>query len=170
MEETRKTRIVSLYDWIENIVVALVFVMLILTFAFRTFTVDGISMSPTLETGDFMFAYRLFYTPKSGDIILIDATNNYGKPLVKRVVAVEGQTLNIDENGTITVDGAVFPYAGDHNPDNVRGDTSFPLTVPDGYVFVMGDNRGNSLDSRYRAVGFIDMRSIVGRELYVIHK
>lgn len=158
---------IVLFEWLDNILFALVFVILLLTFVFKTFTVEGTSMNPTLKTGDFVFAYSFFYTPQQGDIVLIDSSNNYGKPLIKRVVATAGQTVDIKEDGTLLVDGVVFAYDG-NNPNNFRGNHSYPLVVPDDCVFVMGDNRGNSSDSRYESVGFIDERSIVGKEVYVI--
>lgn len=160
--------LLNVFEWLESILFALVFVMVLFTFVFKTYTVDGESMMPTLRTGDYVFAYSLMYTPQPGDVVIIDASNNYGRPLIKRVIAVGGQLVDVDSNGSITVDGQPYPYFEGTNPANLSGDVSYPLVVPEGYVFVMGDNRANSLDSRYSRVGFIDERSIVGKEIYAL--
>lgn len=166
-EKQWRNTLLTVFEWLESILFALVLVMAIFTFVFKTYTVDGDSMLPTLHTGDYIFAYSLMYTPQQGDIVIIDSSNNYGRPLIKRVVAVSGQLLEVDETGTIYVDGQVFSYDG-KNLNNLNGDVQYPLVVPDGYVFVMGDNRATSLDSRYERVGFIDVRSIVGKEIFVM--
>ena len=165
--EKTKKRVAVLYDWLDNILFALIFVITLLTFVFKTYTVNGSSMEPTYHTGDFVIAYDLFYTPKQGDAVVVDGSNNLGKPIIKRVVATEGQTVIIAEDGTITVDGIVFMYDG-INPNNVRGNVTYPFTVPQGHVFLMGDNRSSSHDSRYDTVGCVDERSIVGKAIYTL--
>lgn len=160
--------VAGLYEWLDNILFAVVFVIILLTFVFKTYTVEGTSMLPTYKTGDYVFALSLFYSPQQGDVVIIDSSNNLGKPLIKRVVATEGQTVVIDANGTITVDGLVYVYDGAMNINNVRGNMSYPLVVPEGFIFVMGDNRGNSLDSRSSTVGCIDARCVVGKAIYTI--
>lgn len=168
-ENKRKTNmIVSVFEWLESLLFALIFVMLLFSFVFKTYTVDGTSMMPTLRTGDFIFAYSFFYTPQQGDIVIIDDSNNYGRPLIKRVIAVGGQVVDVDSEGNLTVDGMPYEYFAGSNINNLLGDMNYPLVVPNGYVFVMGDNRSNSLDSRYNAVGFVDERSIVGKKIFVI--
>lgn len=157
---------VRLFDWLDNILFGLIFVIALFTFVFKTYTVNGESMQPNFKTGDYVLAYDLFYTPKQGDVVIIDASNNYGQPLIKRVVAVGGQTIMITDDGVILVDGVEFLYDG-RNPNNaIHGDITYPFYVPEGYVFVMGDNRGNSLDSRFNQLGLVDVRSIVGHEIY----
>ncbi len=163
-EEKNKNRLLSAYSWAESIIFALGLVMLIFTFAIKGYRVDGESMVPTLESGQRVVALDLFYDPKPQDIVIIDANNNYGKPLIKRVIAVGGQVVEINEEGVLCVDGVIV----DTFAENVRGDIRYPLTIPEGYVFVMGDNRGSSLDSRNSRVGFIDKRSIVGHEIAVM--
>lgn len=170
MESSKKNKAaVSAYEWAENILFSVAVVMLIFTFVVKTYIVDGSSMVPTLLSGDRVFAQSLFYTPASGDVIVIDDNNSLSEPLVKRVVATAGQTVEMDPaTGEIRVDGAVFDTPIATSADNVRGDQTYPLTVPEGYLFVMGDNRGASLDSRYTELGLIDARSVLGREFYAL--
>ena len=109
------------------------------------------------------------YEPQSGDVVVIDDNNNLDEPLIKRVVATAGQKVNIDPTtGAVTVDGVAFDEPIAAADVNVRGDAVYPLTVPEGYVFVMGDNRAVSLDSRYSQLGCVDVRSIVGKELFTL--
>ena len=159
---------VSLYDWVNSIIVAVIAVVLLLTFCFRLIDVDGISMEPTLINTDKVIISNLFYTPKNGDVIVISHGEEYDKPLIKRVIATEGQTLAIDfENNKVYVDGQLVdePYI---QGDTIPGDTDIPEVIPEGKVFVMGDNRARSLDSRYVKVGLIDESSIIGKAQLVI--
>jgi len=165
--KTLPKAVTALYEWLDNILFALFVVMLLLIFVFKTYTVEGVSMEPNFHTGDYVFAYNFLYTPKPGDVVVLDNSTNYGQPLIKSVVAVGGQTLDIDENGTITVDGDVFAFEG-ASARNLGGNTAFPLVVPEDRIFVMGDNRDHSLDSRYSSLGFIDVRSVVGKVLFTI--
>jgi len=168
-KESREVRIpkhvVAIYEWLDSVLFGLFVVMLLLVFVFKTYTVEGTSMEPNYHTGNYVFAISFLYTPRPGDVVVIDNTSNYGKPLIKRVVATGGQTVQILDDGTILVDGEIFAYDG-KNPGNIIGDQQYPLTVPEGFVFVMGDNRGLSLDSRFRQLSVIDERSIVGRVLF----
>lgn len=98
---------------------------------------------------------------------MVDGYINYGEPIVKRIIGVGGDEVDIDfETATVTVNGSVLqePYLG--TPTQRKGDVEFPLTVPEGMVFVLGDNRQASLDSRYTDVGFIDSRDILGRVFF----
>lgn len=161
----------STYEWMDSILFALTAVFLIFTFAVKTYIVDGTSMVPTLQSGDRVFAESLFYAPQQGDIVILDDNNNLSEPLVKRVIATGGQTVDIDSStGRLTVDGAEvgFRIKNLSDADNLRGDTQYPLTVPEGYLFVMGDNRGASLDSRYTRLGLIDERCVLGREFFAL--
>lgn len=144
-------------------------VLLIFTFAVKTFAVQGPSMLPTLKTGDRVFAVDFLRSPEQGDIVIIDENNGSGEPLIKRVVALGGQTVYIEpESGRVYVDGVEFAVPAEGDADSLRGDFSYPVTVPEGYIFVMGDNRAESLDSRYSVLGFIDERCVVGREVTVL--
>lgn len=156
--------IVGLYDWVSAFLFALVLVILIMTFCFRMVDVDGKSMMNTLQDNDKVFITGLNYEPQVGDIVVISHGVELNKTLVKRVIAVGGQTVDIDETtGEVIVDGVVLdePYIlGETMP---TGDVEFPVTVTEGTVFVLGDNRPISQDSRYSDVGLIDINNIIGK-------
>ena len=162
----RNEAVATIFDWLGSLFMALVIVLLIMTFGFRIIDVDGKSMEPTLIDSDKVVITDLFYTPHNGDIVIISHAEDYQKPLVKRVIATAGQELRLDyENNAVYVDGELLdePYI---QGVTVHGDV--PVSelngiVPEGKVFVMGDNRGISLDSRYRQIGFIDESYIIGK-------
>lgn len=157
----------EVYDWIESLIFALVCIVLLFTFIGRVVVVDGHSMEPTLSDQERLISSRLFYKPQSGDIVVITQPNDRGEALIKRVVATEGQTIDIDfERGDVYVDDVLLnePYILEKT--HQRDDVVFPQTVPEGHVFVMGDNRNNSWDSRSYGVGMIDTRYILGRVLF----
>ena len=157
----------SVFEWIESIVIAVVAVTLIFTFVFRTVSIDGSSMLPTLTNGDTVLVYELFYTPKPGDIIVLSVENNNNKPYIKRVIAVEGQTVDIDfDAGVVYVDGKAVDDSYTYTPTNLRGDMRFPITVGKDQVFVLGDNRNDSEDSRSSRVGLVDRSHIVGKAVF----
>ncbi len=158
-----KTR-VEVYDWIQSILLALVVCVLLFVFGVRMVNVDGESMLPTLENGDRVIISRLFYTPRQGDIVVLRKESFMYEPIVKRVIAVEGQTIDIDfDKGVVYVDGVALDEPYIYEPTYKQLDFSGPVTVPEGCVFVMGDNRNGSTDSRYSVLGCIDTRLIQGR-------
>ena len=137
-------------------------IIVLFNVTFRVIFVDGESMTPTLQNGDWIAACRLVKAER-GDIILTDTRNSYHARLIKRLIAVEGDTVDIDfDTGVVTVNGEALdePYLSDVRC--VRGTVSFPLTVPEGKVFLLGDNRANSVDSRYEEIGCVDADSIIG--------
>lgn len=161
----------ELFEWLETIAFSLVFVILVFTFVFRIVGVDGESMQNTLENGDRLIISHLFYQPKAGDIVVVTQPNAVNKPLIKRIVALGGQTVDIDtERGLVYVDGVVInePYIKEPTVRIPSPPVTFPYTVPEGCVFVMGDNRNNSLDSRSTDVGPIDERYILGKAVFRI--
>ena len=158
------------FDWVQCVVTALVLCILIFTFAGRTVSVVGPSMEQTLTEGDRLIISKLFYTPKYGDIVVLrkDSFANY--PIIKRVIATEGQVVDIrfeDEysNGVVYVDDVALdePYITEEIFSASLQDFTGPLTVPEGCVFVMGDNRNRSTDSRDKDIGCIDTRYIIGK-------
>lgn len=159
----------EIYDWIQCIITALIFCVVLFVFFIRLVDVSGSSMNPTLSNGDKMVVSDLFYTPKQGDIVIFRKDSYKEEALVKRVVAVEGQTVEIDfDKGIVYVDGEALdePYIAEltHNALDFKG----AQTVPEGCVFVMGDNRNDSRDSRDSRIGMIDTRQITGKVYFTI--
>lgn len=163
-ERTPEAGRIDAYEWIQCVVVALLICVLMFSFFVRLVDVIGPSMNPTLENGDKMVVSNLFYEPKQGDIIIFRKDSFRKEQLVKRVIAVGGQTVSIDfDAGIVYVDGQALdePYTAE--PTHEQLDFSGTVTVPEGSVFVMGDNRNDSYDSRYSQIGCVDRRYIVGR-------
>jgi len=168
-EENRNTLKNELFDWAQNIAIILTVVVLLFTFALRIIGVEGPSMMNTLHDGDWLLVSDLFYKPENGDIVIIKKDEFMQSPIVKRVIATEGQTVDIDfDMGTVWVDGVMLdePYANDRTTRAF--DMQFPQTVPEGCVFVLGDNRNHSSDSRTSSLGMVDERLIVGKVIFRI--
>ncbi len=157
----------SVFDWLSAIIFAVVIVVLLFTFTIRTVSVSGTSMLPTFKNGDTLVMCRLYSKPQCGDIVVLTKPVNGEEPLIKRIIATEGQEINIDfEKGEVYVDGKLLnePYISQITTRSA--DMTFPKIVPEGCVFVLGDNRNNSLDSRWSHVGMIDERYIAGKIIY----
>lgn len=159
----------EVYDWIQCIIAALIFCVLLFVFVARMVNVVGSSMYPTLEENDKMVISNLFYTPEQGDVVVLRKETFMEEPIVKRVIATENQIVNIDfDAGIVYVDGEALdePYinAPTHDRENFDG----PITVPEGCVFVMGDNRNASTDSRCAALGCVDTRYIMGKVYFTV--
>ena len=162
----------ELYDWIESLMVALIFCVILFSFVLRLINVSGPSMNPTLYEGNKMLVSDLFYKPKAGDVVVFKNVddNNEEKALVKRVIATEGQEINIDfEHGIVYVDGQPLEEEYAAEPIHNKPDFIGPKTVPEGCVFVLGDNRNSSRDSRARSIGMVDERLIIGRVYAVVY-
>lgn len=154
-------------EWIETCIFAFFAVILVFTFVVRQVNVDGDSMLPTLEDGQKLIVHHVGYSPARGDIVIVDS-QGLGKPIVKRVIAMGGDTIDIDfDTGTVTLNGTVMdePYIKDLTKLDEGGQT-YPLTIPSGYYFVMGDNRMDSLDSRSERVGLVSADEIAGKVVF----
>lgn len=167
--EAKSTR-GEIYEWIQCLVFALIFCVVVFVFLFRLVDVVGDSMNPTLEDGDKMVVSDLFYKPKQGDIIIFRKDEYKSEALVKRVIATEGQTVEIDfTKGRVYVDGELLdePYIAE--PTRNQIDFTGTQIVPEGCVFVMGDNRNESADSRDSRIGMVDERLIIGKVLLTVY-
>lgn len=156
----------GVYDWVRCVIFAIAIVVVCLTFVFRLVEVDGTSMDDTLQNKDKVIVTNLFYTPHDSDIVVISHGEKYDKPIIKRVIATEGQSLKLDyENDRIIVDGVVIPesYIKGSTFANNKGDNQIPEVIPKGKIFVMGDNRQVSLDSRSTEIGLIDVTNVIGK-------
>ena len=152
-------------EWYDALAMAVAIIALVFPFGVRIVKVDGHSMDHTLSDGE-RILINLLKAPDYGDIVVVDGYTDYGKPLVKRVIAKGGDVVNIDyQAGTVSVNGEVLQEAYIAEPTYLGYDVTFPYTVPEGTVFVMGDNRNASLDSRSSYVGCIDERDILGKVL-----
>ena len=168
-EKLTFTQSVLLY--LHDIVYLLGIILLILMLVFRVVVVSGSSMLPTLVSGDrlLLLSTPLYHTPSYGDIIVASKDSfEDGEPIIKRVIAVEGQTVDIDfSTGTVYVDGVALNEPYINNLTTLSEGVNFPLVVEDGCVFVLGDNRGRSQDSRSPQIGQIDKREILGKAFFL---
>ena len=154
-------------EWVQAVLVALALGFLVKTFLFTLVKVEGPSMNPTLQNGDRLFVNRLAYKPQQGDVIVFKPAYDKAVPYIKRVIAVEGQVVDIDfEKGEVYIDGVLLEEPYLLEPIFNPGDVTFPATVPKGHVFVMGDNRNNSEDSRRSRVGMVNNKVIMGGAIY----
>ena len=160
----------DLYFWLQALVLALVALILLFTFVGRIIGVDGSSMYPTLHHGDMLLLQSVGYEPKQGDVVVLHKDfGDVETPIVKRVIAVEGQTVDIDfAEGIVYVDGEALEEDYIREPTYTAEGTEFPLTVPEGSIFVMGDNRNGSSDSRDYRLGTVDTRYVIGKAAFLI--
>ena len=161
----------DLFFWLQALVAALITLILLFTFVGRIIGVDGESMYPTLHHGDLLLLQSIGYEPEQGDVVVLtkefDASEG---PIVKRVIAVGGQTVDIDyDAGTVSVDGQVLdePYINEPM-ERPMGESISDVVVPEGSIFVMGDNRNHSSDSRDVTLGTVDERYVLGRAVWVL--
>lgn len=152
----------EILEWVVSILVAVVLALVIRNFVFTVVRVDGESMLPTLNHNDRLVVWRLGYKPENGDIIVLHQAGH--NPYIKRVIANEGQTVDIDfETSTVYVDGVALEEDYINEPTKLRGNVNFPVTVGEDEVFVLGDNRNNSRDSRFNDVACVDYDDILGK-------
>jgi signal peptidase I len=155
----------ELLDIGKSILIAIIAAFLIITFVFETVSVDGHSMDPTLNNKDRLIVEKVSYyfrAPKPGDIVVIKYPANPSEKFIKRVIAVGGDKVRID-NGKLYINDKLQnesyilePMIGNYNE----------VTVPENTIFVMGDNRNNSRDSRFTDVGFVSYKLVVGRAVF----
>ena len=147
-------------------------IMLIFLFLFRVVIVSGSSMYSTLWNGDLLLVAGsvLYSDPEPGDIVVASKDSfNSGEPIIKRVIATEGQTVDIDfEAGIVYVDGVALEEPYIYTPTNVQEGIEFPITIAEGCIFAMGDNRNGSRDSRDPLIGMIDTREVLGKALFLL--
>ncbi len=162
-EDEKPSFIATLYEYTEAIVFAMVLLVVLFTFCFRVAGVKGTSMEPNLSTHDRLILNVHFYEPAYGDIVVINRYTD--DPLIKRVIGVTGDTIRIDQStGEVYRNGIVLdePYLNcTTSPKELAGE----VTVPEGCIFVMGDNRGVSKDSRSTEIGMVDIEDVVGKAI-----
>lgn len=171
-EQSFKT---DLYFWLQALVVALVSLIVVFAFFGRIIGVDGSSMVPTLHDRDLLLLQSIGYTPERGDVVVLNKPfGEVNGPIVKRVIATEGQTVDIAYDaggvGTVWVDGQALEeyYINEAMTYPTYTTLDFPVTVPEDCVFVMGDNRNHSADSRYPDIGMFSEDYILGKALIVV--
>ena len=161
----------ELYTWLREIVFCIGIITIFFVFFIRLVSVSGSSMVPTLTHGDKVALVSNFIAQDydQGDIVVLLQRDYKNEPLIKRVIATAGQTVDIDfDNGVVYVDGEALQEDYVNAPIHLRGDQEYPLTVPENCIFVLGDNRNESADSRFAAIGVIDIRKVMGEVKCVV--
>ena len=162
----------NILTYLHDLVYLLAGVLLVLLLLFRVVVVSGGSMNDTLIDGDYLILLNsVFYgEPKQGDIIVASKDSfKDGEPIIKRVIATEGQEVDIDfAAGIVYVDGVALEEDYIKTPTTLQEGVQFPLTVDKGCIFVLGDNRDGSKDSRNPEIGLIDTREVLGKAFFLI--
>ena len=167
-ESNKKSFTKTVIEFLSIISTSIVAIMIIFTFVFRIVGVSGPSMMNTLNNGDWLVVSAFITEPERGDIVIITQDNAFHEPIVKRVIAVGGDTIDIDfKTATVYINGKEInePYLGSSTITD-DGAWQYPLTLEEGQVFVMGDNRQHSSDSRSPYIGLIDENYILGQVLF----
>ncbi len=162
-----------LYEWVQALVTVVLCAVVVFAFAARLVLVSGPSMRETLQDQDCLVVLNplLCGSFDAGDVVIIQReTFRDGEPIVKRIIATEGQTVDIDfDAGVVYVDGAALEEDYIRQPTYLEEGLEFPCTVPEGCVFVMGDNRNDSDDSRDPDLGPVDTREILGQAVFLLY-
>lgn len=160
----------AIFDIFESVSQAIILVVIALSFVVKIVNVSGWSMLNTLRDGDKLVVMKWNYRPQSGDVVVIKRGQNLDEPLVKRVIATEGQSLKINfTTGTVKVDGKPVEEKYVRETTRLRGDAQIPEVIPEGYCFVMGDNRNHSMDSRFKDVGLIPYDYVIGKAEWILY-
>ena len=182
-EEKRQKLFNDIVEILETMLMSVFVVILLFTYLLRPVTVDGSSMVPTLQDKDKLVMRRLLYEPHQGDVVVvsnyaghildsngnvIDSGSSLNEILIKRVIAVAGQTIEVrTDEGLVYIDGEALDEVYVNEPTRMNdGAFAYPITVPEGYVFVMGDNRNHSTDSRNAHVGLVAEEDILGNAFF----
>ena len=162
----------SILEYLHDVVYILALILVVFTFCMRVVIVSGSSMFSTLVDGDYLLLLNrpLCGELEQGDIVVASMERfKDGEPIVKRVVATEGQTVDIDfRAGIVYVDGVALEEEYIYTPTHLAEGMEFPLVVEEGCLFLMGDNRGDSRDSRAPEIGLVDEREILGRAVFLL--
>lgn len=162
----------SLMIFLHDTIALFAVVMVVFVLLFRIVVVSGSSMYSTLWHNDYLLVMSsaICGAPEAGDIIVASKDSfNDGEPIIKRVIATEGQTVDIDfEKGIVYVDGVALEEDYIYTPTHISEGVAFPLTIAEGCIFAMGDNRNRSRDSRYPDIGMIDEREILGKAVFLL--
>ena len=165
----------SASDWLVSIIVAVALAFCIRTFLVEPYMVEGSSMYPTLKHHERLVVDKLSFfvgEPEKGEIVVFRYPKDESRDFIKRVIAVAGQTVKVDyDNDQIIVDGVVLdePYIEGSTYGNNIGDNEIPEVIPEGKIFVMGDNRKDSMDSRSTKIGLIDVDDVIGKAQFVVY-
>ena len=162
----------SWYSWLRTLVCVVLATVLVFTLVVRIVRVEKQSMRETLQNGDILLTVNrhLAGELKAGDIVVVKKEYfEDGKPIVKRIIATEGQTVDIDfDEGVVYVDGQALEEDYIREPTYLDEGLEFPITVPEGCLFLLGDNRNNSMDSRYPDLGPVDVRCVIGKAVVLV--
>ncbi len=164
-KEKKRQNYIAVYDLVSIVMSSFIIIAIVFTFAFRLVGVVGSSMTNTLHENDWLLTFQK-ENYERGDIVVITQPNYFNEPLIKRVIATEGETVDIDfSSGTVYVDGVALeePYTREDYILPKLDDVEFPYTVPEGHIFCMGDNRNGSTDSRSTLIGSLDERYVLGK-------
>ncbi len=171
-EEVKPTPAVGILAYLHDFAWLLAITLIVFLLAFRVVIVSGPSMEATLKNGDYLLLLGnvLYGEPKQGDIVVASKKSfRDGEPIVKRVIATEGQTVDIDfQRGIVYVDNVPLDELYTNTPTNLYEGVNFPVVVNEGCVFLMGDNRNDSKDSRSPEIGQVDCREILGKAIFLV--
>lgn len=155
------------YDVLDSAKGAVIIVFVVFAFILRPVNVEGMSMYPTLNDRDWVAVAGAYQDFDYGDIVVINQPWEQNVPIIKRIIAVSGDTVDIDfASSEVFVNGKKLEEDYIAEPTRLQYDVEFPITVEEGKVFVMGDNRNDSLDSRSTKIGLVDERYILGKAMF----